>query len=466
LRKISHKILFVGSDFIAALLAWVVFYSSRKFILGEEPENISFQLIINAILIGAFWILLYAFWGLYNDIYRKSRIKEVMKLFTIGFLGVITIFFILLLDDKGVLDYKAYYKTFAAYYFIHYIISIVFKIVMLTYIKGLITNKKIFFNSLLVGSDANAKEIFNAVEKSHEVVGFTFLGYVNIFPDAPNGFNGSLTHFGSYKNINKIIKHHNIENVVIAVEANEHSKIPEILEILEGCNVKISIIPDIYELLLGSVKVNHVFGVPLIEINQDIIPIWLKTIKRCIDIFISTNVLVIGSPILLLICIITKLSSKGPVFYMQDRIGKDGKAFKIIKFRSMYTDAEPKGPALASQDDPRVTPWGRFMRRTKVDEFPQFYNVLIGDMSLVGPRPERQFFIDQIVKIAPHYKHLHRVKPGITSLGQVKFGYAENVNEMVKRLKYDIIYIENMSLAMDFQIILYTLVIMLSGRGK
>jgi exopolysaccharide biosynthesis polyprenyl glycosylphosphotransferase len=464
LRKFSHRFIYYSADFLAATLAWISFYTLRKFILSESPEVISLQLIINSVLIGGFWVLFYAFFGFYIEIYRKSRIKEFFTLLTVSFLGVVIIFFVLLLDDEGVSSYKAYYKTFSTYFVLHFFITVFFKMVVLTYIKSLIKNKKILFNSLLVGSNSNAREIFDAVEKNRALLGFTFVGYVNVYEENNNGLQECLKGFGSYKNIGNIINEYQIEHVVIAVEAAEHKVIPEVLEALESYNVKISIIPDIYELLLGSVKVNHIFSIPLIEINQDLIPVWQKMVKRAMDIFVSLNVLIVGFPFLFTISLITKITSRGPVFYLQERIGRDGVPFKIIKFRSMYVNAELKGPALASQDDPRVTPWGGFMRKTKLDEFPQFYNVLIGEMSLVGPRPERQYFIDQIIKIAPHYKHLHRVRPGITSLGQIRFGYAENVQEMVKRLKYDIIYIENMSFAMDFQIILYTLLLMVRGK--
>ena len=164
--------------------------------------------------------------------------------------------------------------------------------------------------------------------------------------------------------------------------------------------------------------------------------------------------------------ILVKASSEGPVFFRQERIGKNGNAFQIIKFRTMCTNAEKDGPQLSSQNDSRITKIGKILRRTRMDELPQFWNVLRGDMSLVGPRPERAFYIEQIVQRAPHYLHLQKVRPGITSWGQVKYGYAENVDEMIQRLKFDILYIENMSIALDIKILFYTVSIVFRGLGK
>ncbi|QNF35923.1 sugar transferase [Adhaeribacter swui] len=457
---------FVLVDFIAAFLAWVLFFVLRKIMLQEGPIQVTYSLLGNSAIIASFWTLLYALTGQYREVFRKSRVKEILNLAQISFFGGIIIFFVLFLDDEGIYNYQAYYKTIGTYLAVHFSMAALAKTLAITHNQNLVKKRKIAFNTLIIGSNTNAREVYRELEKNNRHLGLQIKGFVHVYDSFGHFYEDELCNLGPYRDIADLIKQHQIEEVIIAIEPSEHEKITEILSLLEGENVRISILPDVYQILLGSVKVNHLFGTPLIEVKQDLMPVWQEIAKRVVDISVSLSFMVFFCWVYFITAILVKLSSPGSIIYRQERIGKSGRPFYIYKFRSMVANAETNGPALSSDQDPRVTPWGRFMRKVRLDELPQFYNVLVGEMSLVGPRPERQYFIDQIVQAAPQYKHLLRVRPGITSLGLVKFGYAQNVPEMIKRLKYDILYIENMSLAMDFRVLLYTIKVIVEGRGK
>lgn len=467
ISKRAVKLSYIATDALAAFLAWLIFYWYRNHLLGDLKPGKLFTLFYSGLAIAIFWCLVYGFWGFYKDYFRKSRIKELYQLVTATFFGMMLILVLLFPDEESTDVYQHYYKTIIAYFFFHISVIALLKTWFLTIVKKLIYRQIINFPTLIVGSGPAAWEIFHDISNNSKHLGLRFVGFVHL------GDTGTameemtlLPSLGHYNSMEEVLDQNKVEQVILAIEATDHQHLEEILNLSEGKKLIISILPDIYQILLGLVRVQHVFGTPLIEIRQDLLPVWQYVIKRAMDIVVSFLVLTLGFPFLFVVGVITKLTSKGPVLFRQERIGRDGVPFKIIKFRSMFTDAEKLGPALSSTHDPRITPWGRFMRKTRLDEFPQFYNVLIGEMSLVGPRPERQHFIDLIMEQAPHYRHLNRVRPGITSLGQVKYGYAENVEQMVRRLKFDIIYIENMSLGMDFRILIYTVLTVFGAKGK
>lgn len=470
--KRTAIIFLIVTDYLTAIAAWLVFWLYRQHLLhGAFPDiypkerNWSARdYYISFIIIPVFWSFLHYLSGAYFDLYRKSRLIEIYRTVIITVIGALLIGMVAFSNDT---DSFKYFFEITLWYFIAQLVFLLCSRMLLLYkIKRDLLSGKVVYKTLIVGGNGKATRVYNEIKNNPHVLGNQVVGFVSVDKDIMPLNIVNVPELGNIESLEDIIRKHKIEEVVIAVESHEHNKLEHLLTRLSYSPIIIKVLPDLYDIISGSVRINNVYAPLLISIHPELLPDWQKVCKRVLDFTISGLCLLLLSPVYIFAALKVKLSSPGPIFYKQERIGLFGQPFCIYKFRSMYMNAEEGGPALSSDEDQRITKWGKVMRKWRIDELPQFYNILKGDMSLVGPRPERKFFIDKITPTHPHYKYLHRVKPGLTSWGMVQYGYAENVAQMIERMKYDLLYIENCSIALDIKISLYTIKVIFQGRGK
>lgn len=475
--RLPQGVLFYAfCDYITAALAWFVFVIFRRVTIeGRLFSTSIFQddnFLYSMLVVPVIWLMVYIILDSYRNVYRMSRLTEFARTIFASLLGGLLLFFTVLLDDlvNYLGGYHAYYLAFGGLLIIHFSLTVFSRMLLLSIASQRIHSGKFAFNTLIVGRHPKVETIYLDIINRERQLGYNIIGYLptNKKKSEPHPLAEHLPQLGNVDDLNELVLKHQVEEVILALEKSEHTKLKKIIETLDrhSHTVLVRAIPQMRGVLLGKVNMPNVRGVGLLEIKTHFIPFWLRIVKRMMDVVASFLVLLLCSPLYLFVAIRVRLSSEGPIFYKQERIGRYGKPFMIYKFRSMYLDAEKGGPQLSSDTDDRCTPWGRTMRKYRLDEIPQFWNVLKGDMSLVGPRPERQFFIDQIAQKDARVHKLHKVRPGITSWGQVQYGYASNVDEMIERLKLDLIYIENLTLGLDIKIMIHTVLVILRGSGK
>ncbi|MDR1601005.1 MAG: sugar transferase [Tannerella sp.] len=465
MNKQRQTIKYIAADFLTAAVAWfllnLIRYSEVAQYEGFASAGeylLSRQVVAGQALIPLFWLILYYFSGYYNRPFGKSRIDELFNTFATVAVGVTFIFFAVMLNDLPK-SFDIYYTVYFSYGAMQFFLTYVCRSLTTHYAARKIARCEWALNVLIVGTGSLAAKIRRELPK----VGYRIIGFVENGSRAGSEVGNEET-VGCVDDLPRLMETLPVDELILAPETVHDDENIRLLYSLYHYKRPIKIWAE-KDNPFYTADVRTIHGIPLIEVTANNFSEAGKNIKLALDKLVSALVLTLFSPLYACIAIGVKRSSKGPVFFRQERIGFMGRPFTIYKFRTMYADAASQGPLLTEKDDPRVTPFGRFLRKYRLDEIPQFWNILKGDMSLVGPRPEQRYYVDRIVRIAPYYYLLHNVRPGITSWGMVKYGYADTIDKMIERLHFDMMYYKQMSLTLDITILIYTVKIVFTGKG-
>ena len=453
-------------DGLVLCMAWYLFTRLKPELTYQIADREGISFVIAGGIHTAYWLVVFSLMGLYKRLYLISRFDEFVKVAKATFIGTLILYFYSTID--GDLQMADRLGSVTLYVLLVGGLITVNRFIIRSIQRFYALRGKGLHRALILGTGRNAVSAFDDLNRNRSL-GMQVVGFV----DVSNGVEDESVFVdndeivGSLENINSILRDLEIQDLIVALEPEKREDLIKVLSRVNNPDVTLKLLPDFYQLVSGLNKTNQIFGLPLIEISPDLMPFWEKLMKRFLDILISMTVLVVMLPVIIVISILIKLTSNGPAIYSQERVGKKGKPFTMYKFRTMRVDAEAEtGPTWARENDPRTTKVGAWLRKTRIDEIPQFYNVLKGEMSLVGPRPERPYFVSRFKDEIPMYTRRLRVRPGITGWAQVKWKYDSSLDDVKEKTKYDLFYVENMSLRMDFKILINTIFSMVRAKGQ
>jgi len=472
------------ADSIGFTAAYLLLYAARfRWDWFGESGSLPATIFAPTLVMTAYWLFLFFFFGMYRERYADSRFDEIVSLLKVVTVGVLILVFAIWIDT---LTPGATRSIIFFYWMAVFVLVALGRIGVRSLQKALIMRGRGLHKALVVGWTDRVEQLYEEVARYPEA-GLKIVGAIRMrradelepvvagVPPAYAIGNGDdvFAQVAAREDVHtidalpKLIDELEVRDVLIALGSEDHGPLMDVLQACDGKSVSLKLVPDFYTLIGGMARTEHMYGLPLIEVLPEPMAAWEQSTKRLVDIVVALIVLLVGLPIWIVIALAIRLTSPGPAIYRQRRVGQHGKLFTMYKFRTMHENAETEtGPVWAQVDDPRYTPLGRWLRKTRLDEVPQFWNVLKGDMSLVGPRPERPYFVEKLSREIPLYNRRHRVKPGITGWAQVKWKYDSSLDDVRQKVKYDLFYIENVNLKMDFKIILRTIQTTLLGRGQ
>ncbi|GAB5407820.1 MAG: undecaprenyl-phosphate glucose phosphotransferase [Balneolaceae bacterium] len=453
-------------DFLIVLAGWFIFHLFFTETVDIHLRHLSLNLVVAGILLCIFWVSVFVISGLYKKLYLVSRLDEFFKVFKSTSIGALILYF--LWDYGEETSFTVDRSILLFYWAFVFSITAINRFIIRTVQRLYAQQGKGLHRTIIVGTGYNAKVAYDDLMRN-KTLGMEVLGYIQVNGKAVNPEIGILEDevIGHLDSITNIIEDRKIQDVLVAIEPDRRRDLVEVISKVDHPDITLKLLPDFYQLVSGLNKTNQIYGMPIIEISPEPMPLWEKAIKRLTDIVVSLLVLVLTVPFLAIISLMIRVDSPGSIIYKQRRVGRRGKPFTIYKFRTMYINAESEtGPTWAKENDPRITKVGYWLRRLRIDEIPQLVNVLRGSMSLVGPRPERPHFVDKFKVQIPLYTRRLRVRPGITGWAQVKWKYDSSLDDVKEKTKYDLFYVENISLRMDLKILIITILTMLKGKGQ